>query len=89
MFTKFIIPEPFMSTKDIFCLTAQRTVDAYRKISLNTVEMNVPKVPPRHTVDVRMIPDHEKQLVEVRFWYKGELTGVQIFKEQDLPLVQF
>jgi len=51
--------------------------------------MKVIKVPPRYTVELRMFPDHKKQIVEVRFWFKGELTDVQIFKEQDLPLVHF
>ena len=89
MFRPFHVPEPYQSSKDIFCLRMTRVVDAYRKISVNNLKITVPKVPPKYPVELRMIPDHEKQMVEVRLWFKGELVGTQIFKEQDLPLVQF
>lgn len=89
MFRQFRVPEPYQSSKDVFCLRATRVVDAYRKISLHNLKITVPKVPPNYPVELRMVPDHEKQLVDVRFWFKGELVGTQIFKEQDLPLVQF
>lgn len=89
MFRPFRVPEPFQSSKDIFCLRLNRTVDAYRTISVNNFKMKVPKVPPRQLVELRMIPDHENQIVEVRFWFKGALVGTQIVKEQDIPLVHF
>lgn len=89
MFRPFRVPAPFQSSKDIFCLRATRVVDAYRKISLHNLKITVPKVPPNFPVELRMTPNHEKQIVEIRFWFKGELVGTQIFKEQDLPLVQF
>ena len=89
MFRPFRVPEPFKSSKDIFCLRATRVVDAYRKISINNLKITVPKVPPHYPVELRMTPDHEKQTVEVRFWFSGQLVSTQIFKEQDLPIVHF
>lgn len=89
MFRPFRVPEPFQLSKDIFCLRTTRVVDSYRKISINNLRITVPKVPPKYPVELRMVPDHKKQIVEVRFWFKGELVSVQIFKEQDLPLVHF
>lgn len=89
MFRPFRVPEPFQSSKDIFCIRATRVVDAYRKISIANFKITIPKVPPKYPVELRMIPDYEKQIVEIRFWFKGELVGTQIFKEQDLPIVQF
>jgi len=34
---------PFLSTKDIFCLRVKRMVDSYRKVSINNLELKVPK----------------------------------------------
>jgi len=34
MFREFKLESPFQSARDIFCLRATRTVDAYRKISI-------------------------------------------------------
>lgn len=76
MFRPFHVPEPFQSSKDIFCLRMNRVVDSYRKISVGNVKITVPKVPPKYTV-------------ELRFWFKGELTGTQLFKLGDLPVVRF
>lgn len=89
MFRPFRVPEPFQSSKDIFCLRATRVVDAYRKISINNLKITVPKVPPRYSVELRMVPNHEHHTVEVRFWFRGQLVSVQTFKEQDMPLVRF
>jgi len=36
LFREFTVPPPFQSSKDIFCLRAQRIVNPYRKISFNT-----------------------------------------------------
>lgn len=89
MFRRFQVPAPYQSSKDIFCLRAVRVVDAYRKISICNLKITVPKVPPRYPVELRMVPDAEKQTVEVRFWFNGQLVSTQIFKEQDLPIVRF
>lgn len=89
MFHRFQVPEPYQSSKDIFCLRATRVVDAYRKISICNLKITVPKALPRYPVELRMVPDIEKHTVEVRFWFEGQLASTQIFKEQDLPIVQF
>jgi hypothetical protein len=89
MFRRFRVPDPYQSSKDIFCLRAVRVVDAYRKISICNLKITVPKVPPRYPVELRMVPDPEKHTVEIRFWFSGQLVSTQVFKEQDLPIVQF
>jgi len=35
LFREFMVPPPYQSTKDIFCLKAERVVNPYRKISFN------------------------------------------------------
>lgn len=88
-FREFNLQPPFESVKDIFCLRDTRMVDAYRKVSIQGYQLKVPGVMPRNEVELRMYPDFKTGIVEVRFWFKGNLTGVQKVKIKDLPIVQF
>jgi len=38
-------PPPYESSKDIFCLSMERTVNAYRKLSINRPELPVSGAP--------------------------------------------
>lgn len=89
MFRPFAIPKPFTSTKDIFCFRTTRVVDAYRRISLKNISLVVPKVPPRHEVELRVVPDQKQGTTEVRMWFKERLVGTQVVKYDDLPEVRF
>lgn len=86
---EFKIIPPFKSAKDIFCLRARRTVDSYRNISIKNCVLKVPGVLPRHEVEVRMYPDFETGIVEVRFWSEGEFKGMQRVKIDDMAGVRF
>lgn len=89
LFRPFEIPKPYQSAKDIFSLRMVRTVNAYRKISVQNFEMKVSGVPPQQQVELRLYPDMNTGLTEVRFWYKNQFKGSQQVKISDLPLVQF
>ena len=89
LFREFIIPPPFQSAKDIFCLRAKRRVNQYRKISFNSLELSISGVPIRELVQLRIVPDKESGLAEVRLWYKEKLVGIQKVKNEDLNLVHF
>jgi hypothetical protein len=89
LFREFTLPVPFQSTKDIFCLRAERVVNPYRKISFQNVEFKVPGVPIREKVQLRIVPDDEMNLAEIRFWYKSQLVGIEKIKCSELKLVQF
>lgn len=89
MLRPFSLPKPYTATKDIFCLRTTRTVDAYRKISLHNISLAVPKVPPRHEVDLKVIPDEEKGTTEIRMWFRNTLVSVQTVKYDDLRSVHF
>jgi hypothetical protein len=82
----FTIKSPYLSSKDIFCLRDQRVVNAYRKITFKHIELAVPKVPPRNTVELRIVPGVKPGLAEVRMWHRGELVSVQLVKHEDLDL---
>jgi len=89
LFREFTVPSPFISTKDIFALRDNRVVNAYRKISINKLELNVSGVPLRERVYLRIAPDKNKGLAEIRFWYNKKLVGVQKVRNEDLNIPNF
>lgn len=89
LFREFSVPPPFESSKDIFCLRAQRIVNPYRKISFNKLEFRVEGVPIRGTVQLRIVPDRLSGMSEIRLWYENRLVGIQKVKNEDLNLVHF
>ena len=89
LFREFVVPPPFQSAKDIFCLRAERRVNQYRKISFNNLELSISEVPIRELVQLRIVPDKESGLAEIRLWYKDKLVGMQKVKNDDLNLVHF
>ena len=74
LFRKFLLPKPYTSPLDVFCLRAQRMVNGYRRISLFKHEIEVPKVPLRVYVDVHMVPDTAKGVMHIRIWWKEEMV---------------
>ena len=89
LFREFVIPFPYKSTKDIFCLRVKRTVDAYHKISISNIKLRVHKAPLRKEVELRIVPDDKTGIAEVRIWYKDILTDVYHIKNSDLSIVKF
>jgi len=89
MFRPFVPPPPFESTKDVFCLRVERRINSYRKVSLNNLELKVSGVPLHSRVQMRIVPDKETGIAEVRFWYNDKLVDIQKVKNEDLNLVRF
>jgi len=89
LFREFTIRPPFLSSKDIFCLRVERMVNPYRKVSVNNLELKVPGAPLHERIQLRISPDKESGLSEVRFWHEDEFLGSQKVKNTDLNLVQF
>ncbi len=74
LFRPFTLPKPFTSPKDIFCLRDTRILNGYRRISLFNQEIEVPHVPLREDVELHMIPNLVKQILEVRIWWNSEMV---------------
>jgi len=89
LFRTFEIPKPFISTKDIFALRADRMVNAYRKISISKLDLTVPGVPIRAYTSLRIVPDKKSGIAEIRFWHNNSLVGVQKVKIEDLNIYNF
>jgi len=84
LFRPFALPKPYKSAKDVFCLRATRTLDGYRRISLDRHSIEVPKVEVREDVDLRLVPDLAKNVLEVRIWFEGKMVH-----SVNLPLNEF
>lgn len=89
LFRPFVLPKPYTSTKDIFCLREKRTVNGYRKISLFNHEVVVPHVPLREEVEVHLIPDKERRALEVRIWWNNRMVYSVAYPLREFSGVHF
>ena len=89
LFRPFVVPKPYASTKDVFCLHAKRTLDGYRKISLFSHEIAVPKVPLREDVEIHLIPDALTGSLDVRIWWSNTLVHSVTYPLKEFPTVHF
>jgi len=88
LFREFRVRLPFQSVKDIFCLRINRTIDPYRRISINNLQLKVNNATPRKIVTLRIYP-LSNDISEVRFWCDDNLIDVQRVKNNDLKVVHF
>jgi hypothetical protein len=88
LFREFKIKPPFQSVKDIFCLRMKRTVDPYRRISINNLPIKLNHATPRKEVTLRIYPLN-KDISEIRFWCEDKLIDIQKIKNSDLKGVHF
>ena len=82
-----MVPKPYASTKDVFCLREKRTLDGYRKISLFSHEIVVPKVPLREEVEIHLIPDAKTGSMDVRIWWGNKLVHSVAYPLKEFPTV--
>lgn len=88
LFRKFLIPPPFQSAKDIFCLRLERTVDAYCRVSINGKFRSVNYANPGDVLSVRFYPTTDS-VTELRYWRGERLLDVQRLKTSELQGMQF
>ncbi len=88
LFREFTIKPPYESVKDIFCLRMNRTIDSYRKISINNLQLKVNHATPGKTVNLRIYPT-TIEVSEIRFWCEGKLIDLQRVKNSDIKGVHF
>jgi hypothetical protein len=89
LFRPFALPKPYTSAKDVFCLRETRMVNGYRKISLSNHEVVVPNVPLREEVEVHLIPDTSRGVLEVRIWWDNRMVQSVAYPLKEFPTVQF
>jgi len=89
LFREFMVPPPFKSTKDIFCLMTERVVNPYRKILFHNLEFKLSGVSIRDTIQLRIVPHKDKGIAEIRFWRESDFLGTQKIRLEDINLVHF
>jgi len=88
LFRPFVLPKPYTSTKDVFCLREKRMVNGYRKISLFNHEIPVSHVPLREGVEVHLVPDVERDALEIRIWWENQGVHFSTFPNNTLCWLQ-
>lgn len=74
LFRPFSIPRPYTSPNDVFCLREKRMINSYRRISLFGHDIQVPNAPLRQYVDIHMVPDLEKNIMDIRIWWNERMV---------------
>ena len=74
LFRPFSLPKPYTSPKDVFCLRETRVVNGYRRISLFNHTIEVPKTELYEEVDIHLVPDTAKQVMETRIWWNNKMV---------------
>jgi len=74
LFRPFSLPKPYTSPKDVFCLRETRVVNGYRRISLFNHTIEVPKTELYEEVDIHLVPDTAKQVMETRIWWNDKMV---------------
>jgi hypothetical protein len=65
-----------------------RTIDPYRRISINNLPLKVNHATPGKIVNLRIYPS-TIEVSEIRFWCEGNLIDVQRVKNSDLKGMHF
>ena len=89
LFRPFVLPKPYTSTKDIFCLREKRVVNGYRRISLFNREIAVPNVPLREEVEVHLVPDTGREALQIRIWWNNQTVHSLTYPLKEFPQVHF
>jgi transposase len=84
LFRPFSMPDPYTSPKDVFCLRETRIVNGYRRISLFNHTIQVPNVELYEEVEIHLVPDTEKQVMQIRIWWADKMVH-----SVSLPLQEF
>jgi len=89
LFRPFLLPKPYRSPKDVFCLRETRVVNPYRRLTFYQEEIPLRHVPPGEEVEVHMIPNIDRETVELRVWWKETIVQSVVYPFKAFPRVHF
>jgi hypothetical protein len=89
LFRPWILPKPFRSPKDVFCLKETRVVNAYRRLSFHQEEIPIRNIPPGEELDLHLVPDLAKETVEIRIWWRQSFVQSVTYPFRAFPRVHF
>jgi hypothetical protein len=89
LFRPFFLPKPYRSSKDVFCLKETRVVNPYRRLTFYQEEIPLRHVPPGEEVEIHLIPNIDRETVELRVWWKNTTVQRVIYPFKTFPRVHF
>lgn len=89
LFRPFLLPKPYRSTKDVFCLKETRVVNPYRRLTFYQEQIPLRHVPPGEEVEVHLIPNTDRETVELRIWWKDKNVQSVVYPFKAFPRVHF
>jgi hypothetical protein len=64
-------------------------INGYRRISLFNHEIVVPNVPLREEVEVHLVSDIGREILEVRIWWNNHMVHSVVYPLKEFPRVHF
>jgi len=89
LFRPFLIPKPYRSSKDVFCLKETRVVNPYRRLTFYQEEIPLRHVPPGEEVEIHLIPNIDRETIELRVWWKETIVQSVIYTFKAFSRVHF
>jgi hypothetical protein len=86
LFRPFSPPKPYTCPEDVFCLRETRRVNGYRRISLFKHEIEVPNVQLYEDVEVHLIPDMLRQVMDIRIWWNDHMVHSVTYPLQEFHI---
>jgi hypothetical protein len=86
LFRPFSPPKPYTCPEDVFCLRETRQVNGYRRISLFKHDIEVPNVQLYEEVDVHLIPDTLRQVMDIRIWWNDQMVHSVAYPLQEFHI---
>lgn len=84
VFRPFVLPLPYTSNKDVFCLKEERVVNGYGAVSWRNQLWKVPRTIPEGTrVSLHILADSSRP--ELRIWYKDNLVSATLLTPTNKP----
>ncbi len=84
VFRPFFLPQGYQDSKDVFCLRHKRIADGYRKITFAGQVIQIPGIEPHQEVELHLVPDEAKNLVEIRVCADKKLAHCVILPISDI-----
>lgn len=89
LFTPLKLTTDHQTVDDIFCLKMDRTIDSYRRVSVNGFELRVPNGMPKQIVNLKIAFDEKMKFVKIRFWQRDCFLGEVFDTYENLPIIRF
>jgi hypothetical protein len=86
LFRPFAPPKPYITPEDVFCLRETRRVNAYRRISLFKHDIEVPNVSLYEEVEIHLIPDTARQVMDIRIWCNDHMVHSVTYPLQEFHI---